>query len=393
MHRKYYRRQHGLSAVIAALVVTASAGALMLTSSLLADSTNPAGAKADGVNAQHVVVFQESGRYGGWPANQGAWIWGNEIVIGFDDGEFLATQKGHTLRRDVAPKQKLARSLDGGETWTIEEPTDLRLPSGVGYQGSWPPGDGRPLGDSPGGLDFTHPDMAFTARMTKNPGVSRFYYSQNRGRTWQGPYKLPDFGRAAGTAARTDYIVNGKHDLSLVTTLAKENGKEGRPAIVRTRDGGKTWTLVSLIGAEPAEDDYAIMPATARIAPGTLLTAIRHKGFLQLYRSANDGEAWQADGDRIDTGRGNPASLIRLKDGRLVLTYGYRAEPYGIRARVSSDGGRTWQPELVLRADGGNTDLGYPRSVQRADGKVVTIYYYNLDPEKERFIGATIWQP
>ena len=73
---------------------------------------------------------------------------------------------------------------------------------------------------------------------------------------------------------------------------------------------------------------------------------------------------------RIGTGRGNPASLIRLKDGRLVLTYGYRAEPNGIRARVSADGGRTWQPEIVLRSDGGNTDLGYPRSVQRADGKV-----------------------
>ncbi len=187
--------------------------------------------------------------------------------------------------------------------------------------------------------------------------------------------------------------MNGKHDLSLVTTLSKENGKEGRPAIVRTRDGGKTWTLVSTIGAEPAEDDYAIMPATARVAPGTLLTAIRHKGFLQLYRSANDGESWQAEGDRISTGRGNPASLIRLKDGRLVLTYGYRAEPYGIRARVSSDGGQTWQPEIVLRADGGNDDLGYPRSVQRADGKVVTMYYFNLDRTKERFIGATIWQP
>ena len=391
MHRS---TQHRLSTALATLVVTSSIGALSLASSFVAE---PA--------ARHVVVFQESGRYGGWPANNGAWVWGNEIVVGFDDGEFQATQKGHTLRRDIAPKQKLARSVDGGETWTIEEPADLRLPSGVGYQGSWPPGDGRPLGDSPGGLDFTHPDMAFTARMTKNPGVSRFYYSRDRGRTWQGPYRLPDFGRAAGTAARTDYIVNGKHDLSLLITLSKANGKEGRPAIVRTRDGGKTWQLVSLIGDEPAETDYAIMPSTARVAfgaagtpgaagaSGALLTAIRHKGFLQLYRSTNDGDSWQADGARVETGRGNPASLIRLKDGRLVLTYGYRAAPYGIRARVSSDGGKTWQPEVVLRADGGNDDLGYPRSVQRADGKVVTIYYFNLDPAKERFIGATIWEP
>ncbi len=194
MQRRQHRRQHGLSAAIAALVISASAGALLLplASSLLADS----------VNQRHVVVFQESGRYGGWPANQGAWIWGNEIVVGFDDGEFQATQKGHTLRRDISPKQKLARSVDGGETWTIEEPADLRLPSGVGYQGSWPPGDGRPLGDCPGGLDFTHPDMAFTARMTKNPGVSRFYYSQNRGRTWQGPHTSSPISAAPAAPRR-----------------------------------------------------------------------------------------------------------------------------------------------------------------------------------------------
>ena len=47
----------------------------------------------------------------------------------------------------------------------------------------------------------------------------------------------------------------------------------------------------------------------------------------------------------------------------------------------------------MLRSDGGNDDLGYPRSVQRPDGKVVTIYYYNVDKAKERFIAATIWQP
>jgi hypothetical protein len=52
-------------------------------------------------------------------------------------------------------------------------------------------------------------------------------------------FRLPDFGYK-GTAARTDYIVNGKHDLMLFTTLAKANGREGRVACTRTRDGGKT---------------------------------------------------------------------------------------------------------------------------------------------------------
>ena len=85
--------------------------------------------------------------------------------------------------------------------------------------------------------------------------------------------------------------------------------------------------------------------------------------------------------------------MIRLNDGRLCLTYGYRSPPYGMRAKLSSDGGRTWGGEIMLRDDGGTWDLGYPRTVQRADGKVVTIYYFNDRKDTERYIAATIWDP
>jgi hypothetical protein len=46
---------------------------------------------------------------------------------------------------------------------------------------------------------------------------------------------------------------------------------------------------------------------------------------------------------------------------------------------------------IVLRQDGGSWDLGYPRSVQRKDGKMVSVYYYNTKEHPERFIGATLW--
>jgi hypothetical protein len=88
---------------------------------------------------------------------------------------------------------------------------------------------------------------------------------------------------------------------------------------------------------------------------------------------------------------GNPATLTRLKDGRIVLVYGWRHDPYGIRARISSDEGQTWSAETVLRDDGRSWDLGYPRTVQRTDGNLVTAYYFNDDSQVERYIGATIW--
>ncbi len=98
-----------------------------------------------------------------------------------------------------------------------------------------------------------------------------------------------------------------------------------------------------------------------------------------------------ADTDQPDTAHsGNPLALVRLHDGRIVVTYGYRSKSYGIRARISRDNGKTWGREIVLRDDGATWDLGYPRSVQRRDGKVVTIYYYTTAAHPEQHIAATI---
>ncbi len=75
------------------------------------------------------------------------------------------------------------------------------------------------------------------------------------------------------------------------------------------------------------------------------------------------------------------------------MIFGHHAAPFGIRARVSADGGTTWGPPVVLRDDGSSLDLGYTRSVVRSDGKIVTAYYYNVDSQLERSIEATIIDP
>ena len=86
--------------------------------------------------------------------------------------------------------------------------------------------------------------------------------------------------------------------------------------------------------------------------------------------------------------------LNKLRDGRLCLTYGLRAYPYSIRARLSINNGKTWSPQIVLREDGTDRDIGYVRSVQRPDGKMVTTYYISdRKTGPERYIGATIWDP
>ena len=174
------------------------------------------------------------------------------------------------------------------------------------------------------------------------------------------------------------------------------------PFCARTTDGGKTWRFVSWIGPEPP-NGFSIMPSSVRLSKSEIRTSFRHEenfrkgpNWIEVYLSKDNGKTWEFQTRAFpDTGTksGNPPSLVRLKDGRLVITYGYRSAPYAIRARISSDNGRTWSDDIDLRTNGGAWDIGYTRSVQRPDGKIVTVYYWAADPKKERTIEATIWDP
>lgn len=338
-------------------------------------------------NVKHATVYKEAGRFGGWPANNGIWVWGNEIVVGFNQAYFKKVEKGHAIDSAKPEVPRFARSLDGGETWKVEVPSFLDAN-----------GKEKEATDPPGGIDFTQPNFAMTLRMVSSrEGYSRFYYSTDRAHTWKGPYKLPTYGRKS-ISARTDYIVNGKHDLMAFITSGKENGREGRVFMTRTTDGGKTWPLVAWIGPEP--EGFSIMPSSVRLSPSSLLTTLRQKEgdkhWIDAYLSEDNGKSWRYLNRPVEsTGEfvGNPPSIIKLKDGRLAITYGYRSAPYEMRARLSSDNGQSWGSEIILRTKAGCEDLGYPRTVQRADGKIVTVYYISDERYGERFIEAAIWDP
>ena len=361
-------------------------------------------AASSAVGAKHVNVYAEPRRFGGWPANFGIWSWGNEILCGFAAGHAKDNGPGfHAIDHDKPEHHLLARSLDGGETWKIENPSDqgALIPVGKTLHGVTPPGlKEKAWQECPGGIDFTQPHFVMTFRMLDHHvGPSRFSYSTDRGKTWQGPFRLTvldEKGKPIAIAARTDYIVDGPDECLIFLTSAKSDGREGRPFCARTSDGAKTWKFVAWIGDEPK--GYAIMPSSVRLGKTELLTSIRcrdgDKSWLDLYRSLDNGLTWRLEPTPVgDLGEGNPPSLIRLADGRISLAYGYRAAPFEIRARLSSDGGRTWAPEVTLRAQGGGRDIGYPASVQRPDGKIVTIYYFHDQPLSDRYIAATIWDP
>ena len=338
---------------------------------------------------QHQIVFREPGRFGGWPANHGVWTWDDEVAVGFT-AAWHQTQDAarHQMDRARPREPHVARSRDGGRTWQLERPAGLVAVEDADVKPV-------PLTET---IDFTHPGFALTLRFhEKDPAAAYFFYSYDRARSWRGPHEFPKLGTPA-ILARTDYIVHGPRDLTVFLTAAKTNGREGRPLCARTTDGGRTWQLVAFIGPEPL--GFVIMPSTLALDATTFLTTVRVKEasgtWIDAWLSRDRGATWQPHGRPVaDAGgtSGNPPHLIRLRDGRLCLTYGYRSPPMGIRARLSSDQGTSWSEEIVLRADAVTPDLGYPRSFQRDDGKVVTVYYYNDGLHSERFIAATTWDP
>ncbi|MBM4459045.1 MAG: exo-alpha-sialidase [Chloroflexi bacterium] len=364
---------------------------------------------------EHITVYREPGRYAGWPANYGVWAWGDEIVVGFTVGYHDPAGGFHARDRSRPFVAMQARSLDGGRSWVVG-PTPCRTPGGRGLSADehvqpalWTlnaieQGLEHTPTPCPGDVDFTQPDFALMCGRTglKAGARSWFYISFDRCRAWEGPYRLPMFGYT-GIAARTDYLVSGPGACTLFLTAAKANGDEGRVFCARTTDGGQTFARLAEIGPEPA--GYAIMPASLRLSRSRILCAMRccqrpseftaARHWIDLYASDDDGRTWgYVTRPVADTGSGgNPPTLTRLHDGRLCMTYGFRGQPFGIRARLSADEGLTWRDEIILRDDGGSHDLGYPRTVQRPDGELVTVYYFNDRLAGEAYIAATLWRP
>ncbi len=346
---------------------------------------------------RQVVVYQEQGHFAAWPANNGIWGWQDEILVGFTVGYYRANDESHSIDADRPARAVLARSLDGGETWKLEDPENF-----VGDDGTPHP--------APEGIDFGNPNLAI--RVGGPPPYHQtgnsFFVSGDRGRTWRGPHVFSGLEKLKLTA-RTDYLLSPGGALLFLSADqpgVKAGNYQDRAFVARATDGGRSFEFVSWITKAP-HSTRSVMPSSARVSNSEIVSALRRRddsgsirrNWIDLHASTDNGATWElrskvADTDQPDSAHnGNPPALVRLRDGRIVVTYGYRSKSYGIRARISRDNGRTWGREIVLRDDGATWDLGYPRSVQRGDGKVATIYYYTTAAHPEQHIAATIWDP
>ncbi len=171
--------------------------------------------------------------------------------------------------------------------------------------------------------------------------------------------------------------------------------KENKVGVCESTDDGQTWRWLSDIPTREGDDhrDYHELHAV-ETADGRLIVHIRN------HNKNNDRETLQCEsGDGGWTWSdphsigvwGLPSHLLRLRDDRLLMTYGYRREPHGNQARISSDGGKTWSGPITLSDDGAGGDLGYPSTVERDDGTLVTIWYEKLADSPRAVLRQARW--
>ena len=157
----------------------------------------------------------------------------------------------------------------------------------------------------------------------------------------------------------------------------------------RINPDGTMEKLGEIEGAEyNGEALLSAEPHAIELDDGRILAHIRifnrihdERNILTIYQSesSDGGRSWSKPERLLDKRGGAPAHLIKHSSGALISTYGRRIPPYGIRAMISFDNGKTWNIDNEIYSVTEDypfaADLGYPASVELKDGSIMTVFY------------------
>lgn len=326
----------------------------------------------------HVVIAKEEAKHFAFPG-----------VALLKNGDLAVVYREGTIHMpEPTGRVSLSRSTDGGRTW-LPRVTALDRP----------------------GIDDRDPSIFQMANGTVLLTSSDcLCTSTDSAHTWSKPLPTPVFGPHGAVEDEDGNIVYGALKREVQSELTRVGDRSVRlqaDAAYRSKDLGQTWDSAGIAAFTtyiPGAMDYVWLdePFMAVVPQKFWIFSARVDldGFVRIIRSPDRGKTWEPV---IKTPIwGYPQHLLRLRDGRLLMSYGYRRPPYGVRACLSSDNGKTWDldNEIVIRMDGGapagtkvkvvDKDLGYPVSVQLGDGRIFTVYYLNKDGSN-CFIAGTFW--
>jgi len=326
------------------------------------------------------VISHLKHRYHGWPT-----------LTARKSGELLLVCSGGR-ERHVCPfgRIDLMRSHDNGKTWTWPE---------VVLDG--------PIDDRDAGVLETDMGTLLVTTFTSNAYESYLHKAEQDGSLsgdtltrWRAAHERvseQDRKNALGVwmkrstdsgvtwSGRFHCLVNSPHGpIQLKDGRLLYAGKslwqeKTRVGACQSKDDGKTWEWLADIPIRPGDDLnkyhelHAIETADGRIIAQIRNHNLRNAGETMQSESEDGGKTWSMPHDIGVWGL--PSHLLRLKDGRLLMSYGHRRKPLGNQARISDDHGRSWSEPMIISGDGNSGDLGYPSTVQLDDGSFITVWY------------------
>jgi hypothetical protein len=365
------------------------------------------------LTVQHGVVCRladEKLGYFGWPT-----------VARLEDGALVVVSSG--LRSShVCPwgKTVLNVSHDDGRTWSPprvinDSPLDDRDAGVVSLGGrrllvSWFVTDNRPnlndarlrqlFGDTE--ADSWRPTLeALTDEVVKRHEGSWVMLSEDAGASWGAPIRVPVSSPHGPNRLRNgDLLYLGK------PFGVMDDMYHGVITAVRSRDGGYTWQKLGEAPLCPGIIPSSYHEAHVLELPsGKLIGAIRlenGKGehgdvtkaglthFSTLLTTSTDGgRTWSLP---HSLGYGSPPHLLSHSSGALILTYSYRMMGFGQRVGISRDEGQSWEWDWIIRNDAPDWDLGYPSTVELADGSLFTVYYQKFAAGEHCSLLWSCWQ-
>ena len=366
---------------------------------------------------KHLIIYQDPNLYVAFPSV--ARLENGEILVTFREaGQFSADRaraRRHT-HLDTQTRVCVVRSTDDGQTWDPSTKTaiyDGGLDSGVALTVL---SDGVVVGalynmwqlvprerrhEIPGSLLRHSPHLNLVGK----PLGCATRRSYDGGHTWADELCWAAVDGAVGSLYDSRTGVVELPDGALAWLVCDgDMMRSERVWLVHSWDRGETWGDARLVAADPA-GEHIYHGATSFCEPhllslgdGRMIAMLRTEpgdgpggGYLYQALSSDWGMTWRPY-TRTPIW-GHPPHLLALQSGAVLCTYGYRRPPYGVRACLSHDGGKTWdiEQEIVLRDDGLGVDLGYPYSAQLPDGTILTVYYFH-DESGNRHIAGTFWR-
>lgn len=307
---------------------------------------------------------------------------GDELLMAFRQAP-RQKQVRHTHPRSVIT---VIRSYDLGETWDIENAGQLAAGGGQEFAPIY-------LGDGVvGGLLAVH--EVVPVKESKRTGIPHIHkheypfrnvgglwcWSDNSGLTWP-LQKHVLFAPRLQTCSTAIKLGSGTLLAPCYGSHEQEITGVSSNVVYRSDDNGRTWSAPTVMaeGTKATRDFYE--PCVLELGDGHLLGMHRvgrcqdgRNGLFWQNESSDGGKTWTKPVE-TNISSGACPRLLKLSDGRILLTYGRRYEPFGLYARLSTDGGKHWSDTSWLLRAAPSSNQGYSSSVEIKPGHIFTACY------------------